>query len=163
MKKNKVGILTYQNAINYGAILQTYALNHYINLLGIECDTINYNCKKIDSSYKLIKIDLKDLKGTVNSLLNIPVNIIRKYKFRKFKNSYIKFSNKKYDKDNIECLNYIYNIFITGSDQVWNYNGNKDENYYLKFVNCKNTRASYAASFGNINIFDEKKDLINNE
>ena len=30
----KIGIITFQNAVNYGAVLQTYALQHTIEKLG---------------------------------------------------------------------------------------------------------------------------------
>ena len=42
----KIGILTYQYAMNYGALLQAFALKSYLSDCGYEVYLINY-----DSSY----------------------------------------------------------------------------------------------------------------
>ena len=47
----KIGIITFQNAVNYGAVLQTYALQHTIEKLGGNSEIINYQCKKINYMY----------------------------------------------------------------------------------------------------------------
>lgn len=160
MKKSNIGIITYHNAINYGAILQTYALNKYINSLGRECETIDYTCEKINNSYKLI--NLKSLKSFVNSVLNLKNNIIRRKKFGDFSKNNIKLSNKKYNRYNITEANGVYDKFITGSDQVWNLELNEDYNYYLEFVSDNNSKYSYAASFGNIDVLRKNSLKVKN-
>ena len=42
MKKLKIGILTFHSALNYGAILQTYALQQSIKKSGADVEIINY-------------------------------------------------------------------------------------------------------------------------
>lgn len=160
MKNHKIGIITYHNAINYGAALQTYALNKYINNMGYTCETINYNCDKINQSYKLINLKQKSIKSVINSIINIPSNIVKKIKFTKFKKNNIIISKEVFNKNNITKANEKYDIFITGSDQVWNLDLNDDYNYYLKFVNNKNSKNSYAASFGNIKVLEENSNKI---
>ena len=50
---------------------------------------------------------------------------------------------------NIEKINDKYDIFITGSDQVWNYSSSGfDKNYFFQFSKNKYKKRSYAASFG---------------
>jgi len=162
--KNKIGIITYHNAINYGAILQTYALNKYINDCGKECETINYHSPKIDLVYKLIKIDIKKPRLLFNSIIGFKNNIIKKIKFKRFKSRYIKMSSRKYNTKSIKEVNEVYNEFITGSDQVWNLDLNDDKNYYLSFVDSKiNNMNSYAASFGNINMLERYAGFIKQE
>lgn len=160
MKNHRIGIITYHSAINYGAALQTYALNKYINSLGYNCETINYTCKKINQSYKLINFKQKSLKSFVNSIINIPSNMVKKAKFKRFVKENVNISRKKYNFKNIKQANENYNIFITGSDQVWNLELNNDYNYFLNFVNKNNNKNSYAASFGNINVLKENKNKI---
>ena len=101
MKNHKIGIITYHNAINYGAALQTYALNKYINNMGYTCETINYNCDKINQSYKLINLKQKSIKSVINSIINIPSNIVKKIKFTKFKKNNIIISKEVFNKNNI--------------------------------------------------------------
>ena len=46
MKKMKIGIITFQYADNYGALLQAFALKKYLQGLGHDVKIINY-----DNSY----------------------------------------------------------------------------------------------------------------
>ena len=55
----KVGILTFHNAYNYGAVLQTYATQEYVRGLGHEVEVIDYHNRKIDLSYENRKFRLR--------------------------------------------------------------------------------------------------------
>ena len=46
----KIGILTFHWATNYGAVLQCYALQTYLESLGHEVTIINYKPKQYDFS-----------------------------------------------------------------------------------------------------------------
>ena len=48
----KIGILTFHNAMSYGAVLQAYALQHTIENFGYETEVINYSC--INSCFNLL-------------------------------------------------------------------------------------------------------------
>ena len=41
----KVATITFQDANNYGAMLQCYALQHTIKNIGYQCDVIDYYCE----------------------------------------------------------------------------------------------------------------------
>ena len=47
--EQKVGILTFHMAHNYGAMLQAYALETAIRNLGYQCEVIDYRFPYIDS------------------------------------------------------------------------------------------------------------------
>ena len=49
--KNKIGILTFQNAHNYGALIQAFALKNYLENNGYIVNVINYANKEIENSY----------------------------------------------------------------------------------------------------------------
>ena len=60
-------------------------------------------------------------------------------------------------------INEKYNLFITGSDQVWNASlTNGDLMYFLSFVQDKNKRVSYAPSFGNSAFPEKLYDSVSN-
>jgi len=63
------------------------------------------------------------------------------YKFRKFLQEYLKLGVPVYSTDELEEHEIEYDFFITGSDQVWNYeiNGN-DSAYFLNFVQDKSKK-----------------------
>lgn len=148
MKKIKTATITFHKAINYGAILQTYALQQSIFKLGIDNDIIDYNCKLINSEYKLI--NTKSIKSFIKSIIAFRIHYYKKDKFKSFIKKYIILTNPV-TKDILksEEFNNKYDFFITGSDQVWNYEiTNLDDAYFLNFVKDESKVKSYAASFG---------------
>ena len=48
----KIGILTFHNAHNYGAVLQAYALRTKLRSLGYDAHIVNYRNPKIEKSYE---------------------------------------------------------------------------------------------------------------
>ena len=58
----KIGIITIHDTLNYGSLLQTYALYKAIESLGVEIELIDYKCKAImdrETTYPLIKMWLR--------------------------------------------------------------------------------------------------------
>ena len=53
-KKKKIGILTFHNAHNYGAVLQAYALKTKLNRMGYDASVLNYQNKYIARNYKKV-------------------------------------------------------------------------------------------------------------
>lgn len=157
--KIRTATITFHKAINYGAILQTYALQQTIIKLGFKNDIINYDCKFISKNYKLI--NLTSIKGFLKSLLGIRNYYCKKKKFNEFIKKYIVLTNPVDKKIlNSNLFNNKYDFFITGSDQVWNYKiTNLDGIYFLDFVKEKHKINSYAASFGINDIPKELKEI----
>lgn len=50
----KIGILTFHQAENFGAILQTYALQTYLQKQGYSVEVIDYRCKSIEVHYQIL-------------------------------------------------------------------------------------------------------------
>lgn len=164
--KNKISVLTFHNAMNYGAVLQSYALHTWLRKEGFDCEILDYDCEKFKKDYKIIKFYNHSFKGIISGIIKMPFLLLKQNKFNYFKNRYYIRSKEKYSNKNIQDSNKIYDTFIVGSDQVWNLElTNFDENYLLNFVEKNNRKISYAASFGsysiqqNIDIF--RKNLFN--
>lgn len=77
-----------------------------------------------------------------------------------FVNKKLKLSEKKYDNsDYKQCDGY--DIYISGSDQVWNPDHTfLSEFYWLNFAEPTSKRIAYAPSIGNPRLFDEDKAKI---
>lgn len=136
----RVGIITLNGNSNFGNRLQNYALQYSIEKMGCECDTIWFCNFKEFIKEKIKKYAFFFIEK-------------RKYLFLKFSKKNI---NTKYYFNN--DISDKYDLFVAGSDQIWNYNfPNYDKNMLLMFSN-KDKNISYAASFGVDNIVDEKKD-----
>lgn len=148
---DKVGIITFHNAHNYGATLQVYALQKTLNNMGFDAKVINYNNKIITNQYKLIKYSKKNpikcVKLLYKSFKNYKNNKMRYIKFEDFINNKLKLT-KEYE--NLESDFPKMDCYITGSDQVWNLDivGELSNAYTLNFGEEKTKRISYAASVG---------------
>lgn len=158
----RIGILTYHNAINYGAILQAYALQSYLKEnIDADIEIINYNSLAVCQQYSYIS--LKKSKSAKAYILKNLTTFFRKRKRKLF----IIFSDDELQKskeiNNIEDINtLLYDIVIVGSDQVWNpLCTNGDAAYLLKGVNETIRRISYAASIGNASNIDIYKKKYN--
>lgn len=143
----KVGIITFHKAINYGAVLQVFALQNVIKSFGIDVNVINYIPPKFMHGLELIKLH-SGKRMFCLSILLYPVFKKRRKNFELFIEENLMLTEPIYNKSELEKISYKYDCIITGSDQVWNYNlTNQDDAYFLNFAgNFK--KIAYAASFG---------------
>ena len=154
MGKIKVGIVShYYKNNNYGGMLQAYALCEVLNGMGFETKQINYNMGDSSAAYhslfyKTLRKGYKLVKGTLRYLKHIPVEsklLKRKKGLRKFRES-IPHTTTAFDLKTIRTCND-FDVYITGSDQVWNPSW-YDDAFLLKFVPAGKIKMSYAASVG---------------
>lgn len=155
----KIGILTFHRAVNYGAVLQCYALSEYLKNLGHDVYVIDYNNPKLLACYKVFDfhrlISRKALhKVITNSLKEVSLIQRRRERWKKF-DFFIKNRLRLLapTQDNIDQLD----IVIVGSDQVWNTNltNGFDPYYWGSFKHRDKLRIiSYAASIEEF--WDEK-------
>lgn len=149
----KTGTITYHRAVNYGAVLQTFALQKVLDKLDVDNEVIDYRADYIEWIYKPFCMrDRKNLRDFFKILRGAPIKNKKRNQFFKFIKNNIRVSQKAYTKETLDEANNIYDLFIAGSDQVFNLDcSNYDTNYLLDFVKEDNKKTSYAASFG----FDE--------
>ncbi len=156
----KIGILTFNSAHNYGAVLQAWALQEYLLGEGHQVEIINYRLPAIDNLYSLYKPKNPYKKRLLNKAVHAvqylqvkkadPLKVKKYRAFEKFINqslnttepitSYSELNQKKFD----------FDIMIAGSDQIWNGGLTKGINsaYFLAFGKDSTKRVSYAASIG---------------
>lgn len=157
----RIGILTFHNTTNYGAIFQTYALQKYINNKGVKCEVIDYNNDTLMNRYDINPFHSRNLRQFVKRILLYSKNYRLKKGFSNFLHKYIKLSKQKYNEYNISAADQLYDLFIAGSDQIWNLNlSGDDENYFMMFSKDKRKRNSYAASIGKSLLNKEEKEKL---
>lgn len=148
----RIGIITFNRAYSYGARLQTFALVKYLNNLGHQAEVIDYSdigqapLPRSEFKWAIHKYILKKIFYAVMG----KKEIIRRRKFFEFSEKYTPHSSEHYvSSESLESIEKEYDLFISGSDQVWNplYNNN-DLNFLLHFVKNSRKKISYAASFG---------------
>tara|TARA_B100000886_G_scaffold190530_1_gene131112 strand:+ start:9204 stop:10274 length:1071 start_codon:yes stop_codon:yes gene_type:complete len=143
----KTATITFQNANNYGALLQAYALQRCLINLGVQNHVLNYKCNYMGKPYGIAALKRK---GLIRFFLGIAYYIVRLPRRAKFTELRSKMNYTKILKrEDLFDLNQKYDFFISGSDQVWN-DGitNLDPSFFLDFVNTGEKKLSYAASFG---------------
>lgn len=118
----KVGILTFHNAINYGAVLQTYATQEILKSLGYEAEVIDYHNKAIDSAYRGFDFKLMPKRNPKRFIKYLIYSLRfrkRRKAFESFTSSYLNISNKQY-KQGVDNSIKGYDDILIGSDQLWN-------------------------------------------
>lgn len=145
----KIGILTFHNVINYGAVLQAYALQQKLREIGYESEIIDYENAYFKKSYAPFFLSQKSLKKLLYACFAYFDNRAKVIRFSKFRQHYLQLSKMKYTVENIAQSNQHYDRFLVGSDQVWNLNlTHHDPTYFLDFCMDANKKCSYSASVG---------------
>ncbi len=151
----KIGILTFHNADNYGAVLQCYALQEYVKSILRKEDkvyVVNYWSKKIRNIYKLFpqKNGLK-FKSIILDLYRSFHTIKRNIEFNNFRKKYLDLGPDVFDD---------YDLIIYGRDQIWN-STIKDDIYWG--INYHKKKIAYSASCGGEFIISDKALTLLNE
>lgn len=155
----KAGIFTFHRALNYGAVLQTFALSKVVNSLGVDCKVIDYRSEPLESSYKVFNFKRDNpISAIAKGILKGRIILKKKKGFENFVAKNIPVTENPYSLSQLEKLNSEYDFFITGSDQVWSPSCvGFDEAYFLTFAD-NSKKNSYAASIGCKKIPIEKTD-----
>ncbi|MDR2409920.1 MAG: polysaccharide pyruvyl transferase family protein [Bacteroidales bacterium] len=173
----KIGVMTFWwSKDNYGQLLQCYALQKYLRDAGHDTYLIRYDSrndyvktplwKKVVKAFNPVKL-FNFFYYKVKKYKNKKTNTLRK--FDSFRKHYIQQSEKVY---------YSYHelledppeadVYISGSDQVWNPDcilfentTNQVKAYFLDFGKSETKRIAYAASFGKERVADNFIQEIN--
>lgn len=156
----KVYLLTFHGSVNYGAVLQAYALSKTLNNMPCECKVIDYNRKRHHKNF--LTIQKTGLKSIVVQLLQLPSKYFLHRKFNRFTKTKMDLT-QSYNGHTALFEGQFENdaVYITGSDQVFNCQLTEDNfHYFFDFTDSPN-KYSYAASFGVSDIDDWKsKDIV---
>lgn len=169
MLSKKIGLLTIHDTLNYGSLLQTYALYQAIQSMNLDVELIDYKCEKIQKRESTFELrDNLNLQGLVKHFMWHKALKEKHLAFWNFMNCHMKISDA-YNKYNIGKTNAIYDVFVVGSDIVWGTNiTGHDFTYFLDFANKGKRKIAFSSSIGTkwpqedydqiatlLNIFDE--------
>lgn len=158
-----IKMITFHNAENYGATLQAYALKQTLKKINNKVSFVNYINKDVLKDYLLIRTN--SFKSFISSIWYLPRNLKRKKSFRAFINKYLDGASKSYyNKKDIEQDINNEDIFVAGSDQIFNpilTNGLSDV-YTLNFGK-DNKKIIYGASVGNEEALEKYSEDFHNK
>lgn len=146
----KIGILTFHWATNYGAVLQTYALQTYLESIGHTVNIINYKPKLYDDTlWSFVRLQkFRNVKGYLSDKK-------KEKALTEFRSKYLHQTSRVYSYQEIPEVIKELDVVISGSDQVLNpnflKNGDKPRvltpSYFLGFP-FQGKKIGYAVSFG---------------
>ena len=139
--------VTFDHTTNYGSCFQAYALQTAIEKIRVQGEGCSY---QLVPMHKLKDYPKGDL---LRSLLVKPFLMLHRTQFVPFEKRYMKFAPVSTLKE-LPFLNEETDVFVCGSDVIWNpdFNSGVDA-YYLDFA--RKYKFSYAASFGKAEIPEE--------
>lgn len=153
----KVAIITRHSINNYGSLLQAIAIQSAIELLGYECEIIDY-VRSDESIIEREKTELAKKESWNNTfakrmlylLMRQPESILSGVRFEKMQKQFLHLTRRYSHKDELITNKPIADCYMTGSDQVWGPvgRGEYDDCYCLSFTEESDKRLSYASSFG---------------
>ena len=156
----KIGILTFHRALNYGAVLQCYALQETLKRLGHDVYVLDYRPKYIEKYRRIYSsYSISHRKGIKNKIKEVLVRTLLARKTIKARDVFNSFLSEHINvvsyKSLDECNNY--DIIIVGSDQVWSptIGDGFDKIFWGCFPHSKTKLLSYAASIGGHNVIDD--------
>ena len=163
----KTGILTlYYNNMNYGGLLQAFALPFVIQKhIGIPAEQIRYSQQNTDTDLCTSKskksLSIYQLGINFFSALTSNKRSIRKESFLEFMND-IPHSRNIYSHETIQQCNSNYEIFICGGDQIWNGEmvGEHLDVYTLQFVNQGQKKIAYSPSVAISHMSKQAEDCL---
>lgn len=154
----KIGILTFHRAHNYGAVLQVYALQKYLESRGFSAEIIDYcpgYIKKRNSILPNFPVSFR-IKGIVSWALRFFCRCIAYAALKKRYDSFEEFARKNlvlsenafYSAKDFRQKSD-YDAVVFGSDQIWNPNlcEGGDDVFFGRFNFCPR-KIGYAISAG---------------
>ena len=128
----KIGIVTFHDAHNFGAMLQSYGLQHTLQELGAQSCFLDFPVTKAPAETPSSPLMQRILQHREH----------RQALFSQFRKTYLNCAPF----DGSQTKNY--DLFVAGSDQVWNPEITAGAGKYLLTFAPANKRCAYAASFG---------------
>lgn len=174
----RIKTITCHDVYNYGASLQAYALQTFLECQGNEVKIIDYL-----PSYKAKRYDWFTIpEGShLRVFAHIPLvnkicgllchrhdfKYLKRYlRFNAFKQRYLHCTALAYKSiDDLKANCPQADLYVAGSDQIWNtkYINGTDPSYYCDFVNDSNKCISYAASFATSELDLKWTDFVRKE
>lgn len=161
----RIGILTFHRADNYGALLQTYALQTTLGNMGHAVDIIDYRCAPLELDYVRLYRLCPPLRRNLllwgcevwRRMMNFSCLHSKKEHCDNFRNEYLHMTKSLHSDTDRALAENQYDVIFTGSDQIWSrvLTHGKDDWYAFKRRGNHCVVASYGASVGKLDRFAE--------
>lgn len=155
----KISFITVHVGSNFGSILQAIATSQLLKSIGYRVELINYIPERVSFHYYM-KGALSNVKRFIWRLFNLPVFFVNRKVYDDFLRKNCNVSSPIYSKDDFNSKCPKADVYLTGSDQVWNskHNQGLDTHYY--FGGVDGVKIAYASSFGTTKLPDDEYEQV---
>lgn len=146
----RTAVITFHRALNYGAVLQAFALEKILEKIGVQAEIIDYRCPHIERVYRPFDIrHCKNFSSGVKKCVKSFELGRKRHKFHAFLKKHLRLTEKCRTKKDLQRTAANFETFIAGSDQVWNPDATGGDFFgFLDFVGPDSRKIAYAASIG---------------
>lgn len=162
----KIALVTIHNVTNYGAILQAYATKIALSKYG-EVNVIDYQNQYLNKNMHKVRFEgsVHGIKMLVHDILNLPWRTRLLSRFKNFTDTNLNLTLTMSDKDLSEGKLNEYDVYVCGSDQIWNPVvvspiDKIDPIFFLSFAPSVSKKFSYASSIGHHHFTQAEKKQV---
>lgn len=155
----KIGILTFQKSINYGSVLQAFALSKLLKRKGYEVEIIDYEPASYNSQYRIFEktTSIHNVAANIRRLSIFDILWKQKTSFENFRKKYLPLSMKRFTAQNLASdFEDLYDVVICGSDQIWNVRAKDCDPIFFLPGAQKYKKIAYAASINTATYNEER-------
>jgi hypothetical protein len=160
-----VGIVSCYYKANYGSMLQAYAIQRFLDTIGVDNETIDISSMHSEILKGKLKYYTRNIfnfemydakKGFIRHIIHRKIDKIgfganiskRGQAFERFSNEHFRLSNKIKSKKELSQACRNYTDVLVGSDQLWLPVNIEADYYTLNFVPEHINKVAFATSFG---------------
>lgn len=155
----KIGILTFHKSINYGSVLQAFALSKLLKRKGYEVEIIDYEPASYNSQYRIFEktTSVHNVAANIRRLSIFDILWKQKTSFENFRKKYLPLSKKRFTAQNSASdFEDLYDVVICGSDQIWNVRAKDCDSIFFLPGAQKYKKIAYAASINTATYNEER-------
>ena len=159
----KIGILTFHKSINYGSVLQAFALSDLLRKRGYDAEIIDYEPASYTAQYRIFEENttIHNVAANIRRLSVFDILWKQKRGFEKFREKYLPLSACKFTAaSSPREFSQYYDAVICGSDQIWNVTAKDCDSIFFLPGKQFYKKIAYAASVNtatyNENVCDDQ-------
>lgn len=155
----KIGILTFHKSINYGSVLQAFALSDLLSKRGYAVEIIDYEPASYSIQYRIFEknTSVHNVAANIRRLSVFDILWKQKKGFEKFREEHLPLSACKFTRaSSPQEFSKYYGAVICGSDQIWNVRAKDCDPIFFLPGAQKYKKIAYAASINTATYNEER-------
>jgi len=157
----KISLITIHVGNNFGSVLQTIASAEFLSSFGYNVTVIDYWPDRVTYE-RYWKDALKSPIKLLWRLIYFPIALKNKHIYMSYLKKYCKLSNRITSKQDFVKVCPETDVYVTGSDQVWNsiHNEGFDGHYYFAGFPDDVEKIAFSSSIGRNDLDESEKDKV---